>query len=525
MRSPVTRPSLDYRATVPGLLAHAVAEFGHRECVVTPDERVSYAEIDERSRRLARRMVAWGVGKGTRVATQFPYGVEWLVSWLAVSRTGALHLPFSTAYKPAELRKSLRHGDVALLLAPSALFGADHGSFVAQAIAPLVAGDGRQPPAPELPYLRDVWFGVDGDDDSSTDAVIDAMAAEIAPADLAVAIFTSGTTSEPKGVLHTHGALVRKGAHLAALQEWTVDDRIFCGMPFFWVGGLAMTVVPAFHVGATLLCVDRTDPDRSLDLVRREKATKLTGWPGVIGPILAAATEDDAAVPALGQHFAIVGARHSSLGMTETLASYTYATPEEQAIPLPEGRTGSMGWLVDGAEVKIVDPVTQEHLPDGVEGVILVRGYFLTAGIVKHERSEVFTPDGFYNTGDKGSLVGDQLFLTGRVTEVIKTSGNNVAPPEIEMVLRSMPEIKDAHVLGVRDSERGEIVAAFVVPAAGAVLDVEVIRERCREVLSNFKVPRLVVVADEDDVPWLATGKPDRLHIKAMLAEAAARTP
>ncbi len=336
------------------------------------------------------------------------------------ARLGAIHLPFSTAYKPAELRKSLRHGDVALLLAPNALFGADHRSFVAEAIAPLVASDGRQPPAPELPYLRDVWFGVDGDGESATDAVIDAMAAEVAPADLAVAIFTSGTTSEPKGVLHTHGALVRKGAHLAALQEWTVDDRIFCGMPFFWVGGLAMTVVPAFHVGATLLCVDRTDPDRSLDLVRRETATKLTGWPGVIGPILAAATEDDAAVPALGQHFAIVGARHSSLGMTETLASYTYTTPAEQAIPLPEGRTGSMGWLIDGAEVKVVDPVTQEHLPDGVEGVILVRGYFLTAGIVKRERSEVFTPDGFYNTGDKGCLVGDQLFLTGRVTEVAR---------------------------------------------------------------------------------------------------------
>jgi acyl-CoA synthetase (AMP-forming)/AMP-acid ligase II len=183
-----------------------------------------------------------------------------------------------------------------------------------------------------------------------------------------------------------------------------------------------------------------------------------------------------------------------------------------------------MGWLIDGAEVKIVDPVIQEELADGVEGLILVRGYFVTAGIVKRERSEVFTPDGFYNTGDKGYLLGDQLFLTGRVAEVIKTSGNNVAPPEVEAVLRAMPEIKDAHVLGVPDAQRGDAVAALLVPTTGAVIDADVIRERCRDELSNYKVPRIVVVVSDDDVPWLATGKPDRLRIKAMLVDAATRS-
>lgn len=229
------RSVLDYAATVPGLIEHVVAHFPDEECVVTPDERLTFAEVDDRSRRLARRLAAWGVGKGTRVATHFPYGVEWLVSWLAVTRIGAVHFPFSTAYKPAELRKSLRHGDIALLISPASLFGNDHRAFVVQAVQATTESRGR-PPHAELPHLRDIWFGVNGDDSTTLDPLIDAMGREVTSADLAVAIYTSGTTSEPKGVLHTHGALIRKGAHLAELQSLNGEDRNLCGMPFFWVG-------------------------------------------------------------------------------------------------------------------------------------------------------------------------------------------------------------------------------------------------------------------------------------------------
>jgi acyl-CoA synthetase (AMP-forming)/AMP-acid ligase II len=314
--------------------------------------------------------------------------------------------------------------------------------------------------------------------------------------------------------------LIRKGAHLGVLQDWTAEDRIFCGMPFFWVGGIGMTVVPAFHVGAALLCVDKTEPERSLDLMQRERATRITGWPGVIGPIFSHPTRAQRDIPVATT--SLVGARHSSLGMTETIASYTYSTPEQQSIPLPEGHTGSMGWIIDGAEVGIADPETLAALPDGEQGAIMVRGPFLLQGMIRREREEVFTPDGYYNTGDKGYLLGDQLFLTGRLTEMIKTSGNNVAPPEVEGALRSLPEVKDAHVLGVPDARRGEMVAALVIPAEGADPDPDDLREQVRTQLSNFKVPRLIVVAKEEELPWLATGKPDRLAIKGLLAQAAA---
>ncbi len=519
--SAVRRPQLQYRATVPGLLQQAVARFGDRDCVITGSDRVTYREADARSRVLAKRLLAHGLGKGSRVGTHFPYGVEWIVSWLAITRVGALHVPFSTAFKPAELRKALGHADVALLLAPRTLFGEDHERFVAEAVPGLGIQGGSPRFHRDLPYLRDVWFDHDGQPVDISDDLLAAVENEVAPGDLALAIYTSGTTSDPKGVLHSHGALIRKGAHLSVLQKWTPEDRIFCGMPFFWVGGIGMTVVPAFHAGAALLCVDKTEPQRSLDLMERERATRITGWPGVTGPILQHPTRSGRDIPALATMMSLVGARHSSLGMTETIACYTYSTPDQQSIPVADGVIGSMGWIIDGAEVRIVDPETLAELPDGEQGAVLVRGDFLLQGMIRREREEVFTPDGYYNTGDKGYLLGDHLFLTGRLTEMIKTSGNNVAPPEVEAALRSLPEVKDAHVLGVPDERRGEIVAALVVPAEGAAPDPDDLRERVRAQLSNFKVPRLIVVADEGQLPWLATGKPDRLAIRMLLARVA----
>ena len=539
----IWRPELEWDATVPAMLHHAVAHWGDRDLVVTDTDRLSYRGAEVASKRLAKRLLAAGAGKGTRIGTQFPYGIEWLVSWLAVERIGGLHMPFSSAFKPAELRTALRLGDVGLLLSPRWLFGEDHQAFVADAVGGL-GPDSRLPLYHlDTPHLRQVWFDgptevpwarqvavVDArpndahdpetDFDGVTDELLAAVEGHVTPADLAITIFTSGTTSAPKAICHSHGALVRKGAHLAALQRWQADDRIFCGMPFFWVGGVAMTVVPAMSVGATLLCIDRTEPLRSLELMEREAATKLTGWPGVIGPIMAHPTAAGRPIPALMRPLSLVGARHSSLGMTETLASYTYSTPEDQQRPLPQGHTGSMGWPIDGAEIRIANPDTYEALPDGVEGAILVRGYFLLQSRYKFEREEVFTPDGFYNTGDKGYLLDGILFLTGRTTEIIKTSGNNVAPPEVEAVFRSFPEVNDVHVLGVPDQQRGEIVAALVVLAPHTAVDPEELRDRSRKELSNFKVPRYVVLAEPSEVPTLATGKPDRLGIREMLAAA-----
>lgn len=523
----------DQELTVPAMLRRAVALFGEREAVVTLDQRTTFAQLDQASRRVAGQLVVGGIGKGSRVGAQLSYGADWLVAFLAAVRLGAIFVPLSTAYKPAELRKTARHADLALLISPKTMFGATRVGYLEEAFPGLRAQPAGRLRLLEAPYLRAIWIGGRADETWATpaslesvpaarhqrhddglpvvDELLDQMESEVTPADLALSIYTSGTTAEPKGVVHSHGALARKAIAQMGKGRAGPEDRVFCGMPFFWVGGLVQGVLRGLQSGCMLLCLEKPDPEPALDLMEREQATHVIGWPGVTGPILSHPTRAGRDIPAL----AVPARPRAGLGMTETLAGFTGSaglTP-----PTGEERGAWMGRLIDGMELKVVDPDTGEEVVHGTSGAILVRGSHLMAGLHKHEREETFSADGWYDTGDKGHLAGADLFFEGRYKEMIKTSGNNVAPPEVEGVLESFPEIAEAHVLGVPDEGRGEIVAAAVVPAPGWVIDPGELGEKVRAELSNYKVPRRIVVIPAADLPTLPNGKPDRLAIRRLL--------
>ena len=526
------RPELDFQATVPALSRRGAELFGDKTLINTDGVERSYRDIEAESRRLAKTLIEAGVGKGTRVAAQFPYGAEWVVAWIAATRIGALFIPLSTALKPAELQKILRHSDAHLLLMPPRLQGASRVEFLEQAL-PGLASSGPRLMLEGTPYLRSIllagkvdqsWaqpISIFGATTASpvSDALLDDIESEVSPADLMIVIYTSGTTSAPKGVAHSHGAMVRHGANLAALLEFKHSDKIYCGMPFFWVGGVSYTMVPIMHVGGTLLCNDTFDAGRALDFMEHEQATLITGWPGITGPILKHPSMPTRNIPALTHPFLAPGKKspHGQLGMTETCASHSGTTPETRWMPTPPGPGASMGHPVPHVEHKITDVQTGADLPEGEEGAIMVRGYSLMMGMIKREREDVFTPDGWYNTGDRGCIRQGVLFLTGRISEMIKTSGNNVAPPEVEGVLLRLGA-QEAYVMGLPDADRGEIVASAVVLPVGAGIDADTLREKARAELSNYKVPRKIVFLNKDDIPWLATGKVDRLSLKAMVA-------
>ncbi len=168
----------------------------------------------------------------------------------------------------------------------------------------------------------------------------------------------------------------------------------------------------------------------------------------------------------------------------------------------------------DHFDYKVVDHETGDEMPEGVEGEFCVRGYGLMAGMYKREREDVFDADGWYRTGDRGYLEGDRIFFTGRFTDMIKSAGANVSPLEVESVLQSFPDVRYAFVFGVPSGERGESVAAVVVPEDGARLDADHLRARARTELSAYKVPTVVCMMDEADVPWLPSGKPDKLTMR-----------
>ncbi|HUJ66527.1 MAG TPA: class I adenylate-forming enzyme family protein [Acidimicrobiales bacterium] len=174
----------------------------------------------------------------------------------------------------------------------------------------------------------------------------------------------------------------------------------------------------------------------------------------------------------------------------------------------------------NGVERKIVDPQTGLEVPDRDEGELLIRGYGVTQGYYKREREEVFDGDGWLHTGDRCFMVDNRPFFVGRFYEMIKTRGANVSPREVELVLEGFPEITHALVFGMAHPEHGEEVVAVIVPAPGATLEPDTIRARARRELSSYKIPtRIEIVSEESDVPWLASGKPDKLALKARLGD------
>ena len=521
-------------ASIPELLAiRRGAPDG--EFLITNDERLTFAEADTASLELADALLASGVGKGTRVGILFPNCAQWLISWLAAARIGALTVPLSTFAPGGELARLLRHTDVQVVLMGQSIAGRDLVERMQDALPSLTDG-GAVIAAPEAPYLRRVYVWPECDRSwaapwprtESVASLACLAEAEVGPADELVVVSTSGTTALPKSVVHTHGSLVRHAYILARHRGVRSTDRIYSPMPFFWVGGLTMVVLQALSTGAAILAQDVFEAGSTLALLERERATFISCWAqasqamadhpdfvkrdlsSVRGGTLLEALPIDRRPrePDLAPNL---------LGMTETGGPHTVV--EVPDTPLPPELRGSFGIPLPGVvQHRIVDPASGVDATPGQEGDIQVRGLILMNGIYKQERHEVFGADGWYATGDRGWFDdAGHLHFTGRASTLIKTAGSNVSPAEVESVLDSMPEILHSFVVALPHPVRGQVVGAAVVPANGARVSVETIVAHARRNLSAFKVPTVIRLVAENDLPMLPTGKIDRQGLVRIL--------
>jgi acyl-CoA synthetase (AMP-forming)/AMP-acid ligase II len=516
MTAPVA-PEVPFRATVGEALQHAVVHWPDHDFIITPDRRMTYAEADEESGRLARRMLAAGMGKGTRVGLYFPYGQDWVVAWLAASRIGALVMPLATTYRPAEIRKVLRIGDIDTLLTSRVVLGHDMQDMLEASVPGLADATGARLFLPDVPSLRAVWV-TDGSDrawatplafdapapDVVTNDLLRAIEAEVVPADLAQVTYTSGSSADPKGVVHTHGTVVRATAALALLQTGDgAPARLFCAFPFFWIGG-TLILGAALQTGATVLVTERFDPGAALDLIEAAQATHVLGWPTLLQAMRDHPSFGDRTLPDIA-------------GLTVGPADVALVGGPVPGIPAHRGMSETVG-NIGSVGYRVVDPDTGADVPDGDEGELWVRGYGLMHGYYKQERADVFDADGWFHTGDRVFLHGGRAWFVGRTTEMVKSRGANVAPREVELFLEEeFDEVLYAFVLGMPHPEFGEQVAAVLVPAQGQTLDPDDIARRAREQISSYKVPTRIDVWDETDVPWLGSGKPDKRAIRERL--------
>lgn len=537
--------AIPYPATIPEMLRHSFAKHNLTEAVVSGERRLSYGDIDRESADLAAGLVALGIGKGTRVGILMPNDPEWAVTFSAVARTGAVTIGISTFLKAPELLYILKHADVDTLIIANQMRGHDYLERLEEIFPSLRDSDGSKSLwLDEAPYLRRIltsgpasrrWLrGTLGeikrqknDGELKCDSrFLDSIQKNISPADLAVIIYTSGSTAAPKAVVHTHDAIVRHTIAVSKVVHVSKGDRICAAMPFFWVGGLLVTMLAPFVNGATLICPQSQDPEELVSLLAKEKITHLSGWGNVLAAVADRSTGGTNILAGLRpmtdaqrlffQREPIEGIPNQ-LGMTETFGHHS---SEPANSTLPPGRAGAFGRNLPGIQRRIIDPETGREVPAGVVGELCVRGYSLMAGFYKVERWRTFDEDGWYHTGDKCSIDDDgYLFFYGRYGDMIKTSGANVSPPEVEEVIRGFPEIVDVAVFGVPDGRVGEVVCAAVVVKAQAKLTEEELISRMKNILSSFKVPKRIQFMEFDAIPRTESGKVRKHLLRKMFQE------
>lgn len=493
-------------ATFPQLIRAAATAYGSDVAITLkgetiPDESLTFAELDRQSAHLARGLFARGVGKGARVGFIYGNGPSFALMLGAICRIGAIAVPISTMIKSNELVRVLRHSDVTGLIVQRRLLGLDYVDRLCEALPGL-----REQASPDLrlaqsPYLRwivstgslpptlhDMSFLNEAAGTVSEDLLLE-IESEVHTTDQMVEIYTSGSMALPKGVKHNHGPVLFRTHYLRSMLQPQRGKPAVAILPMFWVGGLMMSLLPNWEAGATTVCTEKTLKNSRV----------------AMGSVLA---EEDVKLMANARPF-------WGLGMSETLGPYSYGD-ELRAAGFP--LCAPLDHIAERYEVRVADE-DGNPVGDGATGEIQVRGYALAPGLHKIERSDYFTPDGFYHTGDMGLIEGSRIHFIGRNGDMIKTAGANVSPAEVEMEMQQLEGVHSAYVVGLPDRERGQLVVAAVVAREGALLDFAAIEAKLRHRLSGYKVPRAYVAITREEVPLLPSNKVARRGLESLVAQ------
>jgi len=374
---------------------------------------------------------------------------------------------------------------------------------------------------PDVPQLRHVVFDFEQlcrTGQSVTAGTLRAAEDDVVGADPLAIVYTSGSTSAPKGAVHTHAALLAHQRNLNALRGLSEHDRLFCNSPFFWIGGLGFALLATLVAGATLICSNSVDAADSLDLLEAERPTMTNGFAAGVMQLARHPSfgARDLSSMRRGNLYPIMPAdvrpadselRHNMLGMTEAGGTFLLSADETDQ---PETRRGSFGSPAPGFETKIVDPETRILVRAGDSGELCIRGPYVMQRYYGRSREECFDADGWFHTGDLVRADRDGfLYYLGRRGAMIKTAGANVSPIEVAQAIARVTGGVVAHVLGLPDPERGQVVAAVLAMAEDQTFDESALRVALRRELSAYKVPRRIVAVPAARIPLLSSGKVD----------------
>jgi len=480
-----------------------------RTAVVEGAARTSWAALAASAERLAGGLAARGVRAGDVIAFQLPNWTETLVVLLAAMRLGAVANPVLPIYRRREVRFILAEAEARVLFVPGR-----HRNFDHQALARELRAD--LPRLAHVVVVRDepgpgevAWSDVAG---TPPAAATDAGA-------VALLIYTSGTTADAKGVLHSHETLLAEARSLGPVHGFHAGDTVLMPSPLTHISGIVHALLVPAVFGTTAVLVDRWNETEALELIAAERVTYMVGAPTFL--------RDLAHHPELARHdisslrlFSCGGAEVDPTLVREAaarlgcVAKRVYGSTEFPTITTtgpddpPERRIDSEGRPIGGNEIRLVDE-EGASVPTGPEGEILARGPECFLGYRNPALdAEAFAPDGWFRTGDLGTLdAAGYLRITGRRKDIIIRKGENISARELEDLIATHPAVAEAAVVGLPDAAAGEIACAVVRVRAGARPPTlgELAEHLTAAGLSRRKLPERLELVGE--FPRTASGK------------------
>jgi long-chain acyl-CoA synthetase len=477
------------------------------DAVISEDQLLSWEDFNSRINRLGNALRRLGVNKGDRVAMYLPNSPEYLISYFAIARIGAVAVPFNIMYKGPEIKYIINNSEASVLIAAAKEAGENVLGIMEQLPTLkyiIVTGEGEVNGALVFSRLLD----------NETDTL---ETTDCEPDDPVTIMYTSGTTGLPKGAMLTHYNFWEQadlnGCYILHIND---QDRILTGAPFCHIFFIT-TVLGPIYKGAAIVTMPRFYPEKALELISRFRITHFCGVPTMYIYMLQHyqqnrdkydlsswrfAQSAGSAMPAeniiqIESNFGV--GYCECYGATETSAACSYER-------LGHRKPGSIGLPAHTWQVRIVDDENRE-VPDGEVGEIVLKGPGLFKGYwqMPEETSAAFT-DGWFHTGDLARRDEDgYIFIVDRKKDLIICGGYNIYPREIEELIFTHPAVLEVAIVGVPDEAKGEIPKAFVVLKAGMNVSSEEIISFCKERLAAYKVPRIIKFCKE--LPKSATGK------------------
>lgn len=545
---------MSFQATPPHgeLLRRQAAAHGDRIYVIVDEETLSYRELYERASAIARGMLARGIQRGDRVGVQMPNCTEFFVAHFAIQLLGAITVTINARYKSYELAHAIRHSDIRLLFTTDRIDEhVNFGDLLWETLPDLAAAPANGPlrlaDAPQLetivlcgasrrpPFMTLDAFVAGGAE--VPDCELHEASAAISLDDIAVMLFTSGTTAAPKACQLTHRGIYQTWVHTYPdAVALAAGEKVWVPMPCFHVGGIGLAAGTMAR-GACFATSIHHESAAALKLIRDHRIEHL--YPGfftLMLPVLREPAYDKAAFAAVRSMVAVAPFETHQLmkeylpegilslqlfGMSEACGYVSFTRPEADEAH----RLKTNGTPIAGVQVRIVDPEDGRVLPAGAQGEIQFRGPNSFHSYYKDEAETRATilEGGWVRTGDCGCLDAEgSVYFLGRIKDMLKVGGENVAAAEIEAYLGRHPAVKLTQVVGRPDDYYGEVAVAFVELLPGKEATADELIAFCKGRLASFKVPRDVRFVSE--WPMSAT-KIQKFKLRERLKETPRATP